>query len=113
MHNVNNKATLILSLSAAALIVPTMVHASSLYHDVGGEVGATTNPSHVSDDLLRGDVQRTVDAARKDGSLAILSRGGVVPVKATGPGKTREQVRQEYISMTPEEKARLQELHGR
>lgn len=108
----NKQAQLILSLTAAAFLAPSAAMASSLYHDAGGEIGATTHPSHISDDLMRGEVQRTVDAARKDGSLAILSRGGVVPTKATGPAKTREQVREEFLSMTPQEKARLKEMHG-
>ena len=109
----NKQAKLILSLTAAAFLVPSAAMASSLYHEAGGEIGATTHPSHISDDLMRGEVQRTVDAGRKDGSLAILSRGGVVPAKPTGSAKTREQVRNEYLSMTPQEKERLNELHGR
>ena len=108
----NKQAKLILSLTAAAFLAPSAAMASSLYHDAGGEIGATTNPSHTSDDLMRSEVQRTVDAARKDGSLAILSRGGVVPTKATEPAKTREQVRNEFLSMTPQEKAKLKEMHG-
>ena len=107
------QAAQILSLTAAIFLVPIVATASSLYHEVGGELGATTNPSHVSNDVLRGDVQRTGDAARKDGSLAILSRGGVVPPKATEPAKTREEVRAEFLSMTPEERMRLRERGGR
>jgi len=35
-----------------------------------------------------------------------------VPTKATEPAKTREQVRNEFLSMTPQEKAKLKEMHG-
>ena len=108
----NKQAKLILSLTTAAFLAPSAAMASSLYHEAGGEVGATTHPRHVSDDLLRGDVQKTVDAARKDGSLDILSRGGVVPTKSTEPAKTREQVRAEFLNMTPEERIRLLRERG-
>jgi hypothetical protein len=93
----NKQAKLILSLTTAAFLAPSAAMASSLYHEAGGEVGATTHPSHVSDDLLRGDVQ---------------SRGGVVPTKSTEPAKTREQVRAEFLNMTPEERIRLLRERG-
>jgi hypothetical protein len=66
-----------------------------------GEVGMTTHPDHMQSTMSRGDVLQAVEAARrKDGTLAILSRGGALPVKATGATKTREQVQQEYLNMS-------------
>ena len=62
--------------------------------------------------MSREEVLQSVAAARKDGTLAILQRGGVLPVKATGPYKTREQVQQEYLNMSAAEKQRIQELYG-
>ena len=50
--------------------------------------------------------------ARKDGTLAILQRGGALPVKATGSSKTRAQVQQEYLNMSAAEKERIQELYS-
>ena len=103
---------LALSLIALAIAAPGLASASSLYHPAGGEVGFTTHPDHVQGALSRGDVLQSVAAARQDGTLAILSRGGAVPAKANGAAKTREQVQQEYLNMSAAEKQRLQELAG-
>jgi hypothetical protein len=108
----NKPNTLLLSLAAAALLAPGAAFASSLYHDAGGEVGFTTNPGHVRSELSRSDVLQTVALARKDGTLAVLARGGALPVKASAPAKTREQVRQEFLDMSPAEKARLKEMRN-
>lgn len=97
---------------AIAIAIPSLASATSLYHPAGGEVGATSHPDHVKSNISRGDVLGSVELARKDGTLSILSRGGAVPMKATAPSKTREQVQQEYLNMSVEEKQRLQELHG-
>ena len=101
-----------LSLIALAIAAPSLASASSLYHPAGGEVGFTTHPDHFQSSMSREEVLQSVAAARKDGTLAILQRGGVLPVKATGPSKTREQVQQEYLSMSAAEKQRIQELYG-
>lgn len=104
--------TLSPSLIALAFAAPNLVSASSFYHPAGGEMGFTTHPDHVQSTVSRADVLQSLVAARNDGTLAILSRGGAVPSKATGPGKTREQVQQEYLNMTPAEKQRARELFG-
>ena len=52
------------------------------------------------------------EVARKDGTLAILSRGGALPVKATGVTKTREQVQQEFLNMSAAEKKALLDMNG-
>ena len=101
-----------LSLIALAIAAPSLASASSLYHPAGGEVGFTTHPDHFQRSMSREEVLQSVAAARKDGTLAILQRGGVLPVKATGPSKTREQVQQEYLNMSAAEKQRIQELYG-
>ncbi|MBX9610645.1 MAG: DUF4148 domain-containing protein [Burkholderiales bacterium] len=103
---------LTLSLIALAIAAPGLVSASSLYHPAGGEEGFTTHPDHFQSAMSRGDVLESVAVARKDGTLAILARGGALPVKATGPSKTREQVQQEYLNMSAAEKQRIQELYG-
>ena len=103
---------LTLSLIVLAIAAPGLASASSLYHPAGGEVGFTTHPDHFQSSMSRAEVLQSVAAARKDGTLAILQRGGVLPVKATGPSKTREQVQQEYLNMSAAEKQRIQELYG-
>ena len=103
---------LALSLIVLAIAAPGLASASSLYHPAGGEVGFTTHPDHFQSSLSRSDVLESVVAARKDGTLAILQRGGALPAKAMGPSKTREQVQQEFLNMSDAEKERLQELYG-
>ena len=86
---------LTLSLIVLAIAAPGLASASSLYHPAGGEVGFTTHPDHFQSSMSRAEVLQSVAAARKEGTLAFLQRGGALPVKATGPSKTREQVQQE------------------
>lgn len=103
---------LTLTLIAFAIAAPGLASASSLYHPADGEVGATTHTEHMQSGLVRDEVLRSVEAARKDGTLAILSRGAALPVKATGERKTREQVQQEFLNMSAAEKQALQDMNG-
>ncbi|MGA0571220.1 DUF4148 domain-containing protein [Variovorax sp. VNK109] len=100
------------TLIAFAIAAPGLASASSLYHAAGGEVGMTTHPDHMQSSMSRGEVLQSVEVARKDGTLAILSRGGVLPVKATVATKTREQVKQEFLNLSAAEKKVLLDLHG-
>jgi hypothetical protein len=104
--------SLVFSLAALVLAIPGLASASAQYHLAGGEIGYTTHPDHVQSSKSRGEVMQSVDAARKDGTLAVLSRGGALPSKATGPAKTRDQVQQEYLGMSAAEKQRMQEMYG-
>lgn len=100
-------------LSLAALAIAAPAHASAVYHAAGGEVGYTQHPDHQqASSRQRSEVLREIEAARKDGTLALLSRGMALPQPKTAPAKTREQVQGEYIGMTDAEKRRLQEMHG-
>ncbi|MES2612983.1 MAG: DUF4148 domain-containing protein [Pseudomonadota bacterium] len=105
---------LLLSLAALALAAPGLAAASSVYHAAGGEVGFTTHPDHLQagSNRQRSEVRAEIDAPRRDGSLALLSRGIALPAQNTDPAKTREQVRGEFLGMTDAEKRRLQERHG-
>ena len=106
------RKTLLLSLIALVIAAPGVASASSFFHDVGGEIGVTTHPDHINNSLSRADVNGSVLEARKNGTLAILQRGGVLPSKAVSPSKTREQVQQEYLTMSAAEKQRVTELYG-
>ena len=79
----NIRKPIALSLIALTITAPGLASASSLYHAADGEVGVTTHPDHVQSTVSRDDVLRSVEIARKDGSLAALSRGGSLPIKAT------------------------------
>ena len=102
---------LALSLIALAIAAPGLASASSPYHPADGEVGFTTHPDHFQSAMSRADAPQ-VTVARKDGTLAIIARGGALPVKAMSPSKTREQVQQEYLSMSAAEKQRMKELYS-
>jgi hypothetical protein len=103
---------LALSLIAFAIAAPGLASASSFYHPANGEVRFTTYTDHFRSSMSRDDVFQSAAVARKDGTLAILQRGGALPVEATGPAKTRNQVQQEYLSMSAAERQRLQEMYG-
>ncbi|MDP4077031.1 DUF4148 domain-containing protein [Acidovorax sp. A1169] len=102
---------LLLSLTALAIAAP--VQASAVYHAAGGEIGYTRHPDHQpASSRQRSEVLGEIEAARKDGTLALLSRGMALPLPKTALAKTREQVQEEYLGMTDAEKRRLQEMHG-
>ena len=56
--------------------------------------------------------KQAVEIARKDGTLAILSRGAPLPIKMNGPSRTRDQVQQEYMTMSDSERQYRQEMYG-
>jgi hypothetical protein len=56
-------------------------------------------------------VLRELEQAKADGSYFYLQRGVPVPSRDTGPGKTREQVLKELVNISPEERARMDELY--
>jgi hypothetical protein len=109
----NIHKALTFSAIAVVLAIPGFVSATSLWHDAGGEAGSTFHPDHVKSTKTRADVLQELEAARKDGSLWYLQRGLPVPVKNAGPGRTREEVRNEVLNLTAEERRQLQMIGGR
>jgi len=59
----------------------------------------------------RAEVLRELEQAKADGSYYYLQRGVPAPSRNAGPGKTREEVIKELVNMTPEERARMDELY--
>lgn len=105
------------SLSALAVAttfaVPSLAQADSMYHPTTGEIGYTYHPEHFKSTKSRADVIAELEAARKDGTLALLQRGAPLPIKSTGPAKTRKQVIDEMLNEPPEERrARMQLYSG-
>lgn len=101
------------ALAVTMLALPALSQATSLYHVAGGEAGFTYHPDHADGARTRAAVLAELDAARKDGTLALMSRGAPLPVKATGPGKTRQQVISELMNEPPEQRrARLESSAG-
>lgn len=81
-----------------AAVLPAVAAADSVYHPAPGEVGFTEHWDHFKSQRTRAEVLAEVDAARKDGTLALIQRGLTLPEKATSPAKTRQQVIDEMLS---------------
>lgn len=99
--------------ATAALALPGLAQADSVYHPANGEVGFTYHPEHFKSTKSRAEVIAEVEAARKDGTLALLQRGAPLPVKSTAPAKTRQQVIDEMRNEPPEQRrARMEMMVG-
>lgn len=105
----------LLSLSAIVVVLaaPGLASATALWHESNGEAGATFHPDHIKSTRTRAEVMQELEEARKDGSLWYLNRGLPVPVKNAGPGRTREEVRNEVLNLTVEERRQLHMIGGR
>jgi hypothetical protein len=94
----------------SALALPELSQATSIYHAASGEAGFTYHPDHARNGKSRAEVRAELDAARKDGTLALIQRGAPVPIRQAGPAKTREQVIDEMRSESPEQRRLRLEL---
>lgn len=94
----------------SALALPGLSQANSIYHAASGEVGFTYHPDHFKSTKSRADVLAELEAARKDGTLALIQRGAPVPIKNAGPAKTRQQVINEMLSESPEQRRARMDL---
>lgn len=88
----------------SAIALPGLSRATSIYHAANGEAGFTYHPDHATNGKSRAEVLAELEAARKDGTLALIQRGAPVPIKQAGPAKTRQQVIDEMRSESPEQR---------
>lgn len=103
-----------LPLVALAMTLPVMAQANSLYHPAQGEVSFTEHPDHWKSTKTRAQVMAELEVARKDGTLALMQRNAPLPMKATGPGKTRQEVVAELLNESPDQRrARMELQRGR
>ena len=99
--------------TAFVIALPLAAQANSVWHTTSGEAGVTYHPDHLKSTKTRAQVMAEVDAARKDGTLALLQRGAPVPVKSSEPPKTRQQVIDEMRAESPDaRRTRLELLTG-
>lgn len=96
----------------SAIAAPGLAQADSIYHAAGGEVGYTFHPDHFKGTKSRADVIAELEAASKDGTLALMQRGAPLPIKNASPAKTRQQVIDEMRNESPEERRARMELIG-
>lgn len=105
-----NKFAVATVTTVAALVLPGLSQATSIYHPASGEVGFTYHPDHAKGGKSRAEVLAELEAARKDGTLALMQRGAPLPIKQTGPAKTRQQVIAEMLNEPPEQRRARMEL---
>jgi len=108
------KFTHLVALHAVALAtaLPMAAQADSMWHPAPTEEGFTSHPDHFKSTKTRAQVTAEVEAARKDGSLALLQRGLPLPIKSTEAPKTRQQVMDEMRNESPESRRARQELYS-
>ena len=100
-------------LLAAVLAAPTAALAGSPWHPANNDAGFTFHPDHSTSTKTRAEVLKELEEAKADGSYDYLQRGLPVPSRDTGPGKTREEVINELVNMTPEARAHERALFRR
>ena len=94
----------------STLALPGFSQATSVYHATSGEAGYTFHPDHATNGKSRADVLAETEAARRDGTLALMQRGAALPIKSAGPAKTRQQVIDEMRNESPEQRRARMEL---
>jgi hypothetical protein len=78
-----------------------LAQATSIYHAASSEAGYTYHPDHATNGKSRAEVLAELEAARKDGTLALIQRGAPLPIKNGGPANTRQQVIDEMRNESP------------
>ena len=103
----------LLPAGAIAMTLPLAAQANPAWHTAPGEAGVTYHPEQFKSTKTRAQVMAEVEAARKDGSLALLQRGAPLPMKSVEPPKTRQQVIDEMRAESPDaRRARLELMTG-
>ena len=95
---------------AITFALPGLAQADSMHHRTAGETGFTYHPEHFQSTKSRAEVIAELEAARKDGTLALIQRGAPLPIKNAGPAKTRQQVIDEMRNESPEQRRARMEL---
>lgn len=112
----NIRKSLLLSVVAVAFAAPGLSTATSLWHASNNDSGDTFHPDHLKSTKTRAEVMQELKIAQQDGTLptvAEMNRNYPVIKQGPGSGKTRAEVQNELLTMSAEEKKRMQELyHG-
>jgi len=99
--------------ATVALALPGFAQSDSMYHLANSGIGFTYHPEHFKSTKSRAEVIAEVEAARKDGTLALIQQGVPLPMKSTAPAKTRQQVIDEMRNEPPEQRrARMEMMVG-
>lgn len=96
--------TLALLVTLATASMPGIASASSGWHPAWGEEASTFHPDHLTAQRSRAEVLAELDAARRDGTLGLASRGLALPQRADGPARSRMEVIAELRRESPEQR---------
>lgn len=98
-------------LATAAVALPGIASANAPWHAANGEVGFTYHADQASTQRSRADVLAELEAAKRDGTLALMNRGLTPAPKAVGPARTRAEVIAESQRETPEQRRARRDLY--
>lgn len=106
-----------LSATAAIIFLPNFSFSAESTVMTGvmnhaGELG-TIDHNEITGNKSRQDVKTELEKAHKDGTHEMGNEASTARVftNRTGVGKTREEVKQEFLNMSPEEKKRMNDLY--
>ena len=111
----NIRKTILLSAVAVAFAAPGLSSATSLWHQSNLERGDTFYPDHLKSSKTRAEVVQELEVARQDGTFSTslaINRNYSIFKKTPGSGKTRAEVLNELLTMSAEEKNRMEELYS-
>ena len=102
-------------LGCAALLAPALASADTYMHPANNERGVQVYPEHFKSDKTRAQVtSEAATVARSEGGLSRFNGNAYPPEpQQTGPGKTRQQVIDEYVNEPAQQrKERLELMRG-
>lgn len=97
--------------ATATLIFSGAASANSYQHPTNDETGVITHPDHFKSSKTRAEVRAEAISAMRQQGVAFFNKYPP-PVQMSGPGKTRKEVRDEYLNEPPAERAERLRLLG-
>lgn len=87
-----NKFTVAALAVVSTMALPGLSQATSVYHTESGEAGFRYHPDHAPNGRPRSEVVAEVEAAQKNGTLALMQRGIFPSCKDATRARTRAEV---------------------
>ncbi|WP_291586693.1 DUF4148 domain-containing protein [Comamonas sp. UBA7528] len=111
MHTTRTPILLSMACATLALTAMNNAFASSYIHPKNSEAGYVTYPDHFRSDRTRAQVQAETAEFLKNGGPHVF-RNSNYPVVDTSPSnKTRQQVLDELLNETPEQRKARREMY--
>lgn len=99
-----------LAMVTGLLAAPSLAQASSAWHQDNGDIVRFT-PEHINS-KTRTQVINELDTARADGTLSFIQRSVAVPTKSFPEPKTRQQVINDMLNQSLEQRRAQSELYN-